>query len=211
MSSNLKKLQTEQDWLMNIYKRIEIDIAKYKNELKDMNESSNSRTVFPEDLSTELEKLWFSNRSLTVANIELKIFNDKLHDENQANSDIINEIRIKEKKIQSLKLDIGQVQSEIELANVKYHKVIDLLNEKCLELEKYQANNCIPGNTRNSFNFREESIVRQGPVFDRGHGSSKWLGLGFSYYSSKAGVTEVQKGNTGLKGQVIPQMKALAE
>ena len=49
------------------------------------------------------------------------------------------------------------------------------------------------------------------PVFDGGRGSPKWPGPGFSYHSSKAGAIEVQKRNTGLEGQVIPQIKALVE
>ena len=44
------------------------------------------------------------------------------------------------------------------------------------------------------------TIVRPGLVFDRDRGSSKWPGPGFSYYSSKAGATEVQKLNTGRMG-----------
>ena len=44
------------------------------------------------------------------------------------------------------------------------------------------------------------TIVRPGPVFGRGRGSSKCLGPVFPYYSSKAGAIEIQKQNTGRRG-----------
>ena len=45
------------------------------------------------------------------------------------------------------------------------------------------------------------AIVRRGPVFERGRGSSKWRGPGFPYYFSKAGATEVKR-NTGRRGSI---------
>ena len=53
-----------------------------------------------------------------------------------------------------------------------------------------------------------------GASISLGLGVSKRPGPGFPYYSRKAGSTEIQKRNTGcrmVEGQVISQMKALAE
>ena len=50
--------------------------------------------------------------------------------------------------------------------------------------------------------YLERNVVRPRPVFDRGRGPSKWPEPGFSYYSSKAGATEVQKWDTGRRGSI---------
>ena len=50
-----------------------------------------------------------------------------------------------------------------------------------------------------------------GASISPGPGVSKWPGPGFPYYYSKAGAIEAQNEILVVEGQVIPQMKALAE